>query len=167
MAREAAKAKALERGDKRGGMDDDLDIDDEFGIVAGSFAPKAERKNKRNSNRPERQTKKNIGTWEEMEDEEAYANYGRQGQGQAWPSYGDYVKVFYAEGSGGEWYYGRVCDLKREAGIVVVQYDNGEVYEEDFPGENVDDFKIISYQEYKKHNSKSHKAVGGGGGGGG
>ncbi|GMI16977.1 hypothetical protein TrLO_g4951 [Triparma laevis f. longispina] len=175
-AREAAKAKALlEGGDgevggkkkRRRGSDDEeegnLDFDDEFGIVAGTFGPKEKKSHKRSSNRPERQTKKKIGTWQEL-DEEAYFDAIESGNDLAsipiWPSYGDYVKVFYAEGSGGEWYFGRVCDMKKDAGIVVVQYDNGEVYEEDFPGENVDDFVIISYKEYKKHNGGGKKGRG-------
>ena len=83
-----------------------------------------------------------------------------------WPEYGAYVKVFYRDtdepDSGGDWYYGRVTDIRQTDGVVMVLFDNGEFYEEEFSGENPDDFQIIDkekYDEEKEARSPEAKAA--------
>jgi hypothetical protein len=55
--------------------------------------------------------------------------------------------------------------VNRQLRIVKVEYDNGDIYDEDFPGDQLDDFQLISFQEYRKQKAGARKEGGGAGGG--
>ena len=67
-----------------------------------------------------------------------------------WPRRGAFVRVKYEK-----WYFGRVREIQKEVGRIVIEFDHGEVYAEEYPGAPEEDLVIISYTEYKRNRDKN------------
>ena len=72
-----------------------------------------------------------------------------------WPTVGCYVKVNFnlevgssTEPCGSKWYYGRIEAVHKDRGVVMIQYDDGELLEGKFPGTDKNDFKVVTKEEY-------------------
>ena len=106
----------------------------------------------------QRSQRAEIGLPNDLEDMEVDEEFGimsykkssmRKTTSIDWPFIGDYVKVMYEK-----WFYGKVAGIVKEKKLLIVRYDNGEVYEEDFPGDNPDDLVVVTYNEYRKQREK-------------
>ena len=73
-----------------------------------------------------------------------------------WPRTGDYVKVKY-----NKWFYGKVEEVRKTwlGGSLVIDYGNGELYKEVFPGSTPDDIIVVTAKEYKEQSGTKRPSL--------
>jgi hypothetical protein len=105
--------------------------------------------------KPQKQKSKTREDFPDFEGEqeklEATGSVFRNDKGHVqWPRRGAFVRVKYEK-----WYFGRVREIQKSVGRIVIEFDHGEVYAEEYPGTPEEDLVIISYTEYKKNRDKN------------